>query len=238
MVTYLLNDVDGLSLELVSPWFSNWYRAYSGSSIWKVLFPIAGVGHGVHCSHRGQNQKFSSSDKISSVHSSHLYSLNVKNGEIRKQNGRKEKHTRKEIPWYIGWRGAEVTIMKSAIINDNDSYFGTHCTTSNLIKSRVFLQTSLLDKTKHPQICNVLFQKISIPPKEGNRISEGLWSSFSRSFPRSSIQDTEITYYKLTAALLSKLSVILLLTDVSKQIYCFHWWSLIYSHAAECFFKA
>ena len=203
-----------------------------------MLFPIAGVGHGVHCSHRGQNQTFSSSDKISSVHSSHLYSLNIKNGEIRKQNGRKERHTHKEIPWYIGWRGAEVTIMESAIINDNDSYFGTRCTTSNLIKSRVFLQTSLLDTTKHPQTCNVLFQKISIPPKEGNRISEGLWSSFSTSFPRSSIQDTEITYYKLTAALLSKLSVILLLTDVSKQIYCFHWWSLIYSHAAECFFKA
>lgn len=138
----------------------------------------------------------------------------------------------------IGWRGAEVTIMESAIINDNDSYFGTRCTTSNLIKSRVFLQTSLLDTTKHPQTCNVLFQKISIPPKEGNRISEGLWSSFFTSFPRSSIQDTEITYYKLTAALLSKLSVILLLTNVSKQIYCFHWWSLIYSHAAECFFKA
>ena len=74
----------------------------------------------------------------------------------------------------IGWRGAEVTIMESANINNNYSYFVTRCTTSNLIKRRAFLQTSLLDTTKHPQICNALFQKISIPPKEGNRISEGL----------------------------------------------------------------
>ena len=59
-----------------------------------------GVGHGVHCSQHGQNQKFSSSGKISSVHSSHLYSLNIKNGEIRRQNGQKERHTRKEIPKY------------------------------------------------------------------------------------------------------------------------------------------
>ena len=139
-----------------------------------MLFPIAGVGHGVHCSHRGQNQKSSSLDKICFVHSSHLYSLNIKNGEIRRQNGRKKRRTCKEIPWYIGWRGAEVTIMESAIINNNYSYFVTRCTTSNLIKRRGFLQTSLLDTTKHPQICNVLFQKISIPPKEGNRISEGL----------------------------------------------------------------
>lgn len=85
-----------------------------------------------------------------------------------------KRRTCKEIPWYIGWRGAEVTIMESAIINNNYSYFVTRCTTSNLIKRRGFLQTSLLDTTKHPQICNVLFQKISIPPKEGNRISEGL----------------------------------------------------------------
>ena len=33
----------------------------------------------------------------------------------------------------IGWRGAEVTIMESAIINNNYSYFVTRCTTSNLI---------------------------------------------------------------------------------------------------------
>lgn len=85
---------------------------------------------------------------------------------------KKDVHVRKYRS--IGWRGAEVIIMESAIINNNDSYFVTRCTTSNFIKSRVFLQTSLLDTTKHPQTCNVLFQKISIPPKEGNRISEGL----------------------------------------------------------------
>ena len=151
---------------------------------------------------------------------------------------KKDIHVRKYQS--IGWRGAQVTIMESAIIN-NDSYryFVTRCTTSNLIKSRVFSQTSLLDTTKHPQTCNVLFQEISIPRKEGNRISEGLWSSFSRSFPRSSKQDSEITCDKLTAALLSKLSVILLLTDVSKQIYCFHWWSLISVMLQKiAFFKA
>lgn len=81
---------------------------------------------------------------------------------------KKDIHVRKYQS--IGWRGAEVTITESAIINNNDSYFVTRCTTSNLIKSRVFLQTSLLDTTRHPQTCNVSFQKISIPPKEGNRI--------------------------------------------------------------------
>ena len=92
--------------------------------------------------------------------------------EIRRQNGwKKDIHVHVRKHQSIGWRGAGVTIMESDIITNN--YFVNRCTTSNLIKSRVYLQTSLLDTTKHPHICNVLFQKISIPPKEGNRISEG-----------------------------------------------------------------
>ena len=44
---------------------------------------------------------------------------------------KKDIHVRKYQS--IGWRSAEVTIMESAIINNNGSYFLTHCTTSNLI---------------------------------------------------------------------------------------------------------
>ena len=44
--------------------------------------------------------------------------------------------------------------------------------------------------------------------------------------------------FKLAAALLSKPSVILLLTGVSKQDCYFHWWPFIitFNHLAECFF--
>ena len=83
----------------------------------------------------------------------------------------------------IGWRGAEVTIMESAIINNNDSYFVTRCTTSNFIKSRVFLQNSLLDTTKHPQTAMCCSRKYPFPPRKATEFLRGCEAASPGLFP-------------------------------------------------------
>ena len=61
------------------------------------------------------------------------------------------------------------------------------------------------------------------------------WGSLSRSFFRG-IRVRLVSYLKLTAVLLSTLSVTLLFIGVSKQNFCFH--MILYLRSAECFFMA